>query len=93
MGRSKVNQAYGGGHLKIVSHQNLILVKTDVFDFKKQVKKAKTCPEPPKPTFLTKHKLEGVVLRRNRQGLRNAHFLYGPSWWQTKWLMEKGWGG
>ena len=37
-------------------------------------------PEPPKPICLTKHKLEGVDLRRKMQGLRNYHLLYGPSW-------------
>ena len=32
MDRTKANSAYGGGHLKNRSHQNLLFVKTDVFD-------------------------------------------------------------
>ena len=73
--------AHGGGHLKIISCRNLMFVKTDVL-LRQQTsqKKAQKGPEPPTPMFLTKSKPEGVDLRRNMQGLRNSHLLYGPSW-------------
>ena len=77
MGRSKANSAYGGGHLKNISHQHLIFVKIDVFDVNTNVKKG---PEPPNTDLFAKNKLEGVDLRRKMQGLRNSHLLYGPSW-------------
>ena len=57
-----------------------MFVKMDVFDVSKNIEKGSKRSRAPKTDLFTKHKLEGVDLRRKMQGLRNYHLLYGPSW-------------
>ena len=77
--------------LRLISHMEVVILKIYLtkihvlskptfVDVKQKYKNVQKGPEPNKPILLAKNKLEGLDLRRNMQGLRNCHLLYGPSW-------------